>query len=55
MPQLLHSENILLYNNELHEIIESKQYIDRNSKIELEIRASTIIVVEKIKEILKIK
>ena len=43
VPQVLNTRGILVYSNELQSMIDNKQVIDRNSEIEVEIRASTVV------------
>ncbi len=53
IPQTLRALNIIEYNDELSNIIDSKQEISISSKYEVEIRASQIVVLDYIKSKLK--
>ena len=55
IPQVLRELNILVYSEELAKIIDSKTEIEENSIYEVEIRASMIVVIDKIKKALKNK
>jgi hypothetical protein len=50
VPQILNQLNILEYSTDLQKTIRCKEEITSNSDEEIEIRASTVICVEKIKE-----
>lgn len=49
IPNLLRSLNVLEYSEDLVKIIDSKSYIEKGSHYEIEIRATTVWVVELIK------
>jgi len=50
LPRFLYEKGILKYNNKLTNIIKSKSLIKHNSNMEIEIRANTLYVIEKIKK-----
>ncbi len=50
IPQVLRGMGITIYDDELSNIIDSKQEIEKNSDYEIEIRAGMIVVIDKIKE-----
>jgi len=50
VPQLLRHLGILSYSQELAAVVDSYHLIERNSKLENEIRISTVVAVEKIKK-----
>ena len=52
IPQILRWLDLVTYNSELANIVDSEQEIKENSIYEVEIRASQLIVINKIKEIL---
>ena len=52
IPQTLRALGIVEYNDELSNIIDSKEYIEISSKYEVEIRASQIVVIDYISNIL---
>ena len=52
IPQTLKALGIVEYNDELSNIIDSKEYIEISSKYEVEIRASQIVVIDYISNIL---
>lgn len=43
VPQVLNSKGVLKYHNGLQEKIDGKEIIDRNSNMEIEIRAATVV------------
>ena len=53
IPQTLRALGILEYNEELSEIVDNKEIIDKNSKYEVEIRANMIAVISYINSNLK--
>jgi len=55
LPQLLNTLNVLEYNSELQQIIDDKVIIEKNTVFEFEIRASTILVIESLKDIISKK
>ncbi len=55
IPQVLRGLNIVIYDEELSLLVDSKTEIEENSIYEVEIRASMIVVISKIKEALKNK
>lgn len=50
IPQVLRALDIIEYNEELSALIDNKKEIEMNSEYEVEIRASMIVVINKIKE-----
>lgn len=52
IPQILRGLDLVTYSSELASIVDSKKEIKENSIYEVEIRASQLIVINKIKEIL---
>lgn len=55
IPRLFREFGILNYNNELLNIIRERKLIEHNSRMEIEIRANTIYVIELIREYLEKK
>lgn len=51
IPQVLRNLNIVMYTKELADLIDKQVEIPKQSKYEIEIRASMIVVIQKIKEI----
>lgn len=52
IPQILRGLGLITYSNELACIIDSKQEIEENSIYEVEIRATQLVVINKLKELL---
>jgi hypothetical protein len=53
VPQILRHLNILSYSSELSSLVDSYELIQKDSKLENEIRISTIVAVERIKDFAK--
>lgn len=53
IPQTLRALNIIKYNEELANIVDSKEKIEMSSKYEVEIRSSQIVILDYIKEKIK--
>lgn len=53
IPQTLRALNIIKYNEELANIVDSKEEIEMSSKYEVEIRSSQIVILDYIKEKIK--
>ena len=55
IPQILRGLGILEYLDELEILVDNKKVLGPNSRFEVEIRAATIVAINKIKEYLKNK
>ena len=55
IPQILRGLGVLEYSNELEVLVDNKKELGTNSRFEVEIRAATVIAINKIKENLKNK
>lgn len=55
IPQILRGLGVLEYTEELEKLVDNKKVLGENSRFEVEIRAATIVSINKIKECLKDK
>ena len=55
IPRTFRDYNILVYNDELSEIVDNEKELPHDSEMEIEIRANMLYVIEIIKETLKQK
>jgi hypothetical protein len=52
VPQVLNSKGVLVYSDELQSMIDSSQEILRNSEMEIEIRAATVVACDMIAQLI---